>query len=411
MKNKYMNSFIIITLLFCNFIAFGFRKMKCPEADEIHRYVVSQNDDSNFTGMKVYYQLLKPYDENKETVLVINGGPGGNHSLIHAFKHFEGIYNIVGFDHRGLGCTSPLTPLDSRYKPSLYSIKAASYDIDAIRKDLVGDKGKIFIYGISYGGMLGQAYLTNFDDNIKGAIIDSTFHKSEFNEVARRVFVKRFLEEEPNNQELYKQVVEKYPDSKKYIQWASFSKSYSYLGRTAGIPKYLNEILSADTNEDAEKIYKNDIVPSPNWGMRAGIVCEEIWDDSSDISHMPTIALECPKYKNFRKGMNFSDGLKKLKTPVFLWSGNFDPVTPVEGMREMKTLIPNVIEFNNKHSGHGLFREKPRCTREIMTLFINGKKNSEILEIANSKECQREPQKSDLESFNEINSTIKSFPY
>src|SRR4051794_31460772 len=83
---------------------------QCPPADDTQGYVDAalRPGSSGMEGaLKLYYKLLKPFDPAKKTLLVINGGPGGDHSVLFNFQGAAETlgYNVVSFDHRGLGCT------------------------------------------------------------------------------------------------------------------------------------------------------------------------------------------------------------------------------------------------------------------------------------------------------------------
>src|SRR5262249_38077466 len=149
--------FIFLSLFFSLFLLMPIANAQtCPAASGTDRYVVTklraEVKGDNAGVIRVYYKLLNSFDPQKPTLLVINGGPGGDHSLIDLFRgtELEKKMNIVGFDHRGLGCTQSISPWNTYYEKGIYSMSRASDDIEAIRKDLLGDQGKWFVFGISY---------------------------------------------------------------------------------------------------------------------------------------------------------------------------------------------------------------------------------------------------------------------
>src|SRR5580704_17983547 len=149
-----MKYFIYLLLLFysLSFISTATAE-SCPAASDTDRYVVTKlqadKPDNAAETISVYYKLLNTFDPQKPTLLVINGGPGGDHRMMEEFRgtELEKKMNIVGFDHRGLGCTHVLSAWNTFYQPGIYSMSRASDDIDAIRKDLLGKQGKWFVYG------------------------------------------------------------------------------------------------------------------------------------------------------------------------------------------------------------------------------------------------------------------------
>ncbi len=77
-----------------------------------------------------------------------------------AWSHEE--YNVVYFHHRGVGCSKPLGDIRPSYREPFYSIDHAVEDLEEIRMDLLGLQGRWFVYGISYGGILAQAYALKY---------------------------------------------------------------------------------------------------------------------------------------------------------------------------------------------------------------------------------------------------------
>src|SRR3990167_3234667 len=106
---------LILVLFLCSFLLIPVSNAQtCPAANNTDRYVITklhaENQGEAAGEIRIYYKLLNEYNREKPTLLVINGGPGGDHSIIDIFRNTELAekMNIVSFDHRGLGCTYPL---------------------------------------------------------------------------------------------------------------------------------------------------------------------------------------------------------------------------------------------------------------------------------------------------------------
>ena len=141
-----MRGFFLLILVHLVFGAEINALANCPKADATHRYTLTRLISENLgdaPDLLVYYTLLAPFDASKPTLLVINGGPGGDSSIINTFEKtaLAKKLNIVGFDHRGLGCTKTLGPDSTLYKTGIFAMRRAAGDIDAIRKDLLGENG------------------------------------------------------------------------------------------------------------------------------------------------------------------------------------------------------------------------------------------------------------------------------
>ncbi|KTC75991.1 Proline iminopeptidase [Legionella birminghamensis] len=371
----------------------------CPPPSAYDHYVLTklraEKKKDAADVIQIYYKLLSPFNPQKPTLLVINGGPGGDHNLIDLFRgtELDKKMNIVGFDHRGLGCTRFLSPWMPTYEAGIYSMGRAADDIEAIRKDLLGEDGKWFVYGVSYGTMLGQQYAIKYPEHIGGMILDSAFHDSQAINIARQQFMSLYIRGDKTVSDLFDQVIEKYSDLQFAILRTIFNYSYGYDGRTKAIPIFLQQLANTTSRKDARKMIGNTR-SLPLTGMSRHIVCEEIWDypaeqDSNAFYFAPF--RDCGVFKKYRNPMAFSEELKKLDIPVFIWGGRYDPVTPIQAMREMHQLIPESLFWEHPYAGHGLIVESSACALKLADMFFSGNSVTEIETLANSKDCQGEP--------------------
>ncbi len=398
-----MKYFIFLSLLFFPLSLIPIANAAtCPTVSDTDRYVVTklraemQGDAAG--AIRVYYKLLNSFDPQKPTLLVINGGPGGDHSFIDVFRgsELEKKMNIVGFDHRGLGCTNSLSPWSSFYEQNIYSMSRASDDIEAIRKDLLGNHGKWFVYGVSYGTFLGQQYAIKYPQYINGMILDSAFHNTKAIDIARQQYISLFIRADKITSNLFDQLVLKYSDLRSAILRAIWGYTYSYDGRTKTIHIFLEELATAPSREDVEKMLAGYMdVNLPMTGMTRHIVCEEIWDfsDNQDANsyYWTIFNNNCGVFKTNRTPMAFDDELKKLNVRTFIWGGRFDPVTPIQAMREMHELIPHSLMWEHPYAGHGLIVESSACAFKLADMFFSGSSNAEIESLANSTACQSAP--------------------
>lgn len=391
-----MNYFISLSLLFYFLSFFPIANAGiCPQASDTERYVTTklrvEKQGESADEIQVYYKLLNAFDPQKPTLLVINGGPGGDHSFIDEFRGtaLDRKMNIVGFDHRGLGCTRPLSPLDTYYETGLYSMSRAADDIEAIRMDLLGEHGKWFVYGISYGTFLGQQYAIKYPHYIKSMILDSAFHDSKAIDIARQQFMSLFIRNDKVISDLFDKVEQKYGELRPAILRTIFSYSYGYDGRTLETRRFLEKLAAAASQEDAEKIIGIQ-TDYPMTGMMRHIVCEELWDYYHDGYYF-ALFNDCGAFKNHRKPMAFGDDLKQLNVPIFIWGGRFDPVTPIQAMREMHELLPQSLLWEHPHAGHGLIVESSTCALKLADMFFSDRSKTDIQDLAYSKACQDEP--------------------
>jgi len=382
----------------------------CPAPNDLEIYVDSslsfnranESDLAVLGSLRMYARLLAPFDATKPTILIINGGPGGDHSIVNEFNALSSDMNVVSFDHRGLGCTKITSRFDSGFHRGLYSMERAADDLDRLRRTLLGHDGKWWVYGISYGGMLGQKYLIKYAAHVRGAILDSTFHRSTAIDVGRRQYKNLFIEHDPEVKNLYEEVVAKYPDAHDKVLSAMWGYTYSYEGRLSGLKSLFNAILAASTPEQARGLYTKQQLDGPVGGMSYDIACTEIWDhpEGSDYNfYFSGFIANCDRYKGIRAPLDVAEGLRNLSVRTFIWAGAFDPVTPSSVMREMHALIPNSVLYENIHAGHGLWWEKPECTLALLRQFVSGATNETLHASIASQTCQSAPDL-DIESIN-----------
>ena len=102
-------------------------------------------------------------------VLLLHGGPGGNHL---AFKPFEQNFGKEGFEfyyYDQLGSYKSDKPTDS----SLWTIDRFVEEVEQVRKALGLQKDNFYLLGHSWGGILALEYALKYQDNMKGLIISN----------------------------------------------------------------------------------------------------------------------------------------------------------------------------------------------------------------------------------------------
>jgi pimeloyl-ACP methyl ester carboxylesterase len=127
-----------------------------------------------------------PFDRHKPTVLVIADGqqfyvrPGAMADL--QKSTFGDGVNVVGIVTRGTTPAFIQASLDYAGKPDwlkawkIFNSNEWIHDIEAVRKSLVGENGKIELYGRSGGGYLVHQYLAQY-----GKYVDRAFTQSAVN--------------------------------------------------------------------------------------------------------------------------------------------------------------------------------------------------------------------------------------
>jgi pimeloyl-ACP methyl ester carboxylesterase len=369
---------------------------RCPESSALYRSVetkVFPNDGSRNQKMSIFYFLTAPYDQAKPVLVYLNGGPGDYTMPANAWTHPD--YNVVYVHHRGAGCSKVLSDYRPRYLEPYFSIDYAVADLEEVRKDLLGPDGRWFVYGISYGGILAQAYALKNAAHIEGLILDSTFYGSSQITFAReQLFDLFFLEDSSIHQQL-QAVLTKYPEVRiEALRIAAYSSNYKL--RAVYLPQLLQDLADSPSLTDAQALLERLRTPLyPKVGMAREITCREMWDfplnDPRDEYYLPGFNDDCRAFKDFRAPFDYSEGLSALNVRTMIWGGKYDPITPLESMKRMNQWIPGSLLWANQFAGHGLIREKRDCAERLLSLFAHRASDAQIKTVMDSDLCQSPP--------------------
>lgn len=142
--------------------------------------------------MPVY---IKGNTESRTFILFVHGGPGSNASLVSFLpvaKELENDYAIAYWDQRGSGLSQ------GNPDPSTFTVEQFVDDLDLVVEGikLRHNNPRIVIYGVSWGGALGSAYLStaNYQDKISGFICMNSGHNLLEGIPKSVVFVKEYAQ-------------------------------------------------------------------------------------------------------------------------------------------------------------------------------------------------------------------------
>jgi proline iminopeptidase len=124
----------------------------------------------------------------KIKVLMLTGGPGASHEYMECFENFfpkEGI-EFIYYDQLGTGNSE--VPKDA----TLYDLDRSVDEVEQVRKALHLSKDNFFLYGHSWGGIVGIDYALKYQQNLKALIIsDMMSSASDYNKYAKDVLAKQ----------------------------------------------------------------------------------------------------------------------------------------------------------------------------------------------------------------------------
>jgi proline iminopeptidase len=124
-------------------------------------------------GLFLYYTEIG----HGEPLIVLHGGPGGNHNYFLPYLlPLARTNRLIFMDERGSGRSGKLQD------PSRYTVENMAADVEALRQAL--GLGSISVLGHSYGGVVAQAYALKYSKNLSHLIIGSAFDSTrELNRV------------------------------------------------------------------------------------------------------------------------------------------------------------------------------------------------------------------------------------
>ncbi len=145
---------------------------------------------ANIRGTEIYFDVegagLVPDGaemRQKPEVMIIHGGPGGDHSGFKpAFTPLGEMMQLVYFDHRGQGRSA-------RGDPARYTLDENVEDMEALRRHL--GLGRVVSIGTSYGGIVGMAHAARYPDAVSHLILVVTAAHAGFIERARAIVAER----------------------------------------------------------------------------------------------------------------------------------------------------------------------------------------------------------------------------
>jgi proline iminopeptidase len=119
------------------------------------------------------------------TVLLLHGGPGFDHEYLEAFdSHFPGA-GIEYYYYDQLGSFFSDQPDD----PSLIELPRFVDEVEQVRKALGLDKDNFYLYGHSWGGLLGIEYALAYQEHLKALIVSNMVSSiPKYNAYAQEIF-------------------------------------------------------------------------------------------------------------------------------------------------------------------------------------------------------------------------------
>ncbi len=341
--------------------------------------------------VKIFYRLLSPFDQNKETIMLFTGGPGQTSDFIFTWykKYGDEIenYNVVSMDHRVIGC-SRKTFID--FVPATaHKMRFAAADAELIRRELLGDRPWI-VEGGSYGTLLAQTYGLLFPDSVSKLILFFTNFSSENARLSRRTIRPRFNRLFPEVNLELEDIEKLHPDLGDAFLRFSVRTMYQASQRPE-IPKMMlkvQSLLAMGMVEEARNLFPREIYQASY--MQNSIACLE----TEPYPVLPgeyalyTPIESCQVFKGHFDYFNYRNSLQHLKMRTLVWHGEHDPVFDSQNAFETSRRLPNNFLFVVPGGSHSI-GELGDCYPKIFFKFLQGSSDEEIKPLTKRADCQK----------------------
>lgn len=119
-------------------------------------------------------------------VLLLHGGPAATHEVFEAFDSYFPGEGIEYYYYDQLGSAYS----DQPKEPSLWEIDRFVDEVEQVRQALKLDKDNFYLYGQSWGGLLGIEYALKHQDHLKGLVVSNMMSSiPAYNEYAKTVLM------------------------------------------------------------------------------------------------------------------------------------------------------------------------------------------------------------------------------
>jgi proline iminopeptidase len=305
----------------------------------------SQKDGRYITvnGAKLWVVIVGKGDP----LIIIPGGPGGNHLSYRRFDSLAGRNMVVYYDAFGRGKS------DTAKNIKEYTLERDIEDLEGLRNGLHLDQ--INILGHSYGGLVAQGYALKYPQHVKHLILANTFHS----------FIMWQENDDNSNHEIKTNYPEIWAALTKIREQGAVSSDPAHQELYSKIPygflyafnpdNFRSKTVAPSTKSSA---MANKPYPNP---FNSKLYYQMVGKDGdfivgSDIG-------------NF----DFRTGLKTLKMPVLIYGGRYDRVAVPEMMVKYKEYCPQAQFVMFEYSGHNPQVEEPGKLFPLLNEFLNGK--------------------------------------
>lgn len=273
-------------------------------------------------GTRLFFDVvgagLEPTPEamvERPTLLLLHGGPGGDHSSCRPFfDRFADTHQVVYVDHRGQGRS------DGQGDPDSWNLDTWADDVVRFC-DALGITRPV-VHGLSFGSFVAIRYAARHPEHASKLILAST--------AARR----------------YPELNERY---------------FAALGGPEAAASFRRVFVEGDVTAESMIDYFTINMPLYN-RVPSGFGPQRTRLSLEVFTHFMQDWID----------MNLSEDIGRISVPTLVLSGRNDPITPHECATEVASLLSaglGRLELFDD-CGHGAFRDQPERTEAVLREFL-----------------------------------------
>lgn len=273
-------------------------------------------------GGKIWYRIDGEGD--KTPLLLLHGGPGSSSYYLEPLKELSEDRPVIFIDQLGCGRSTQITDT------TLMTIEKNVEQLEQVRKALKLER--FYLYGHSWGTMLGMDYYLKYPKGIQALIFASPLFSTQiWTQDADTLILKLPMEH---------QLAIRESDKQKNYSSESYQNAVN-----AYYKAYLRRSEQRKSQKDSSELFFGEKVYSFMWGP-------------SEFTATGNL-LNYDRIKD----------LPKIKVPTLLTAGEFDEARPIS-VKYFQSLIPGAQFHLIPHAGHVTMADQPRENNQVLREFL-----------------------------------------
>ncbi len=372
--------------------------------------------------IQLFYQWRGQQDPRKETIVVVNGGPG---SSLHGYASDPAVlalaknHNLLFYDQRGVGRSAAVTAENRQgLDLGLYLTDSNVLDLAELVRQVVGRRAVIlghsygahvaFAFGGQHPELVSRLIALNGTTDEMGMVLQSlkkqeafTLSLSQLDEPQLTAFLQVAQRGEAVNSQGQ-------PIAFTDLMMGLTLKISSYAGQSVEVAAAVRKLIKANKkaiaaqlevnaakegvakSRSAEPLVRVEALPEEGFNpfMNPYIVCHEFINEKSIQGYAENVQAFSKQYIQNACGpvleeekvrvFDVKSQLGAIDFPVLIVGGTHDPLVPLETQQRDHKLLTglskNVQFVTFENTGHQIFSEAPKCFDLAMTSFLSAQK-------------------------------------